>query len=469
MGRWFLWAPSRIFAWSLACLAATGCAAQHEFSARADLERRLHRDIDVRTTTASESVASARTLAGYLRVALERNPGIRAGFERWQASVHRIARARRLPEPTLGFGYFVQSVETRLGPQRGRISLQQAFPWPTKLTAGADAASLQARAMARRLDAQTLSVARAVKTAYWNLWELRTTKAIRREHLEVIQGLASAVRARVSTGAAMLSDLQQVELLVTRGEDDLQGLEEAERGAVFQLRAAIGTSAMTAAHELPTPDAPPDAWFPVESREVLASWVRAHPMIESQGVLAEAAVSMGRAEAADRWPSFTLGADWILTSETSMAGVEHSGRDAVIASLGIRVPLWQGSYGESVAAAEADARAQYAEQQAMIDQAEAELASTLVHLHDAVRRVAFYRGRLVPQAQTAYESVLGAYVVGRATVAQVLLSERDLLELRTELERARVAHARWSARLEELVGRELVFAAIDAETVREDE
>ena len=178
--------------------------------------------------------------------------------------------------------------------------------------------------------------------------------------------------------------------------------------------------------------------------------------------MAEASDAAARAEAAARFPSFTLGADWIITGEAAMAGLDDSGRDAVIVGAGLRLPLWQGSYGDSVAAAEADSRAQRAEQRALIHKVEAELASTLSGLRDAARRVELYRVTLVPQAETAYASVLGAYTVGRGSVSQALLSQRDLLELRIELERARADHARTWARLEELVGRELTPTRVPA-------
>ena len=449
---------------SLVILALTGiqvgCAGKYEPAVRRDLSA-LRADYAFLTQEAPPDedpgggALHSRVeagLAGYLRLALERNPDIRAGFERWQASVHRISRARRLPEPTIGFGYFVESVETRVGPQQARISLQQAFPWPTKLTAGADAASAQARAMQRRFEAQALVVAQRVATAYWNLWQVRAVKAIRREHLEVIRGLSASVRARVSTGAASLADLQQIDLTAAGIEDDIRGMEEAERGAEAQLRAAVGVAA---AFPVPTPQEPGRADMPMASSAALASLVRAHPMVESVGFLAEASEATARAEGADRFPSFTLGTDWIITDEADMPGVKDSGQDAVIVGVGIRIPLWQGSYADSVAAAQADSRAQLAEQSALRDRVEAELAATLANLRDATRRVAIYRGTLVPQAEAAYASLLGAYPVGRATVAQLLLAQRDLLEQRIALEQARADHARSWARLEELVGREL--------------
>ena len=80
-----------------------------------------------------------------------------------------------------------------------------------------------------------------------------------------------------------------------------------------------------------------------------------------------------------------------------------------------------------------------------------------------MRRTALYRGTLVPQAESAYDSVLGAYTVGRGTVAQALLAQRDLLELRVELDRARADHGRAWARLEEIAGREVRRAPIAPE------
>ena len=442
-----------------------GCAGTYESAGRSvghNLTRAQHNDIfsPLRADRKEPTSAVAGNLAGYLRLALKNNPDIRADFERWQASVYRISRAHRLPEPTINFRYFIQSVETRVGPQRARLSLQQAFPWPTRLSAGTNAASAKARAMQRRFDAQTLSVAQRVETAYWNLWQIRTTRSIHREHLDVLRSLSESVRARMSTGAATLADLQQLDLAAARTEDNIHGMDEAERAAEASLRALIGVKAQKNNFTTPTPDEPGTASLPIDSAETLSASARTHPMIASLGLLAEADEAKAQAKTAERFPSFTVGADWIITGKAAEPStIERSGQDAVIVGAGIQLPLWQGSYSDSIKAAKADARAHRAEQQSLVDQAEAELASTLAHLRDTTRRVDLYRVTLVPLAETAYASVLGSYTVGRGTVAQALLSQRDLLELRIELERARADHARTWARLEALVGRELRSAA----------
>ena len=126
---------------------------------------------------------------------------------------------------------------------------------------------------------------------------------------------------------------------------------------------------------------------------------------------------------------------------------------------GISLPLWGGS-GENAEAARAEARASRSEKQAMEDRALLELRTRLSEVRDSVRRVDIYQHTLVPQAETAYVSVLGSYVAGTGTVAQTLLAQRELLELRGEFERARAEYAIAWAGLEEIVGRDVRRAQV---------
>jgi hypothetical protein len=71
-----------------------------------------------------------------------------------------------------------------------------------------------------------------------------------------------------------------------------------------------------------------------------------------------------------------------------------------------------------------------------------------------------YESTLIPQADAAYSSVLGAYATGRGSVAATLLSQSDLLQLRIELEEIRAEHAAAWARLEEVVGSRLERRAV---------
>ena len=81
-----------------------------------------------------------------------------------------------------------------------------------------------------------------------------------------------------------------------------------------------------------------------------------------------------------------------------------------------------------------------------------ELARALANLRDAVRRVQLYETTLVPQAETTYTSTLDGYQSGRASLAEVLLAEKDLLELALGLFQAHASYGVSWAELERVVG-----------------
>jgi outer membrane protein TolC len=438
-------------------LSVVGCARDRELSTRHELaqvtrarSQSLGRNLD---EPASSSARPAKSdLNGYTALALAQHPEIEAAFARWQASVWSISKARRLPDPTLTFGAFVRAVETRVGPQRARIGLQQTFPWPTKIRAGADAASSQAKAMHHDFEAQALMVAQRVARAYWNLWELRQTRGIYREDVELLRSLAQTVRARLATGFVDLADVQQLDLRTARLEDKIRTLDENEHALEATLIAAIGSRE---AFALPTPDAPPAPQMPSTDEETLAKAVQEHPMIAGREALANAADFSVKSQHADRLPSFSVGADWIVTGDARMPDVKDSGKDAVMIGAGVRIPLWQGSYAESEVSARAMARAQRADERAVLERAVSEFKTTLSQVRDAIRRVKLYEETLIPLAKSTCDALIGAYTVGRGTIAELIAAQRDLLELRIEHEKARADYARAWAKLEELTGQEL--------------
>ena len=128
---------------TVASLTLVGCGGTYESATRDDLASTAV-VLSQGRVDEGDAVPLDGSLASYVAHALAHSPALRASFERWKASTMRIARARRMPEPVVKYSYFIRSIETRVGPQQHKLSLMQAFPWPTALSAGADAASARA-------------------------------------------------------------------------------------------------------------------------------------------------------------------------------------------------------------------------------------------------------------------------------------------------------------------------------------
>ncbi|MCA9699500.1 MAG: TolC family protein [Myxococcales bacterium] len=453
---------------SLALTLGVGCAAKGERALREDLARagqtlaELPADFD--DVDGAEEGALPNfdgTPQSYVDYALVHDHRLRAGWERWRAATHRIARERRMPMPMISYGVFVSPVETRVGPQRQRLSLRQSFPWPGELLAGADAATAAARAMQREFEAQALELRATVLRAYWQLWLIRQTRGVVNEQLELYAATAELARSRLSLGQVTLADVQQIDLGQARMADQLAGIDELELAAQAELLAAVAAPPMT---DAPTSAAMPELLQPEADEDALRQALVDHPRLEVWTTRAEVGELRAKEARAARAPSFSVNVDWIEVGPARMSGVADSGKDAVMIGLGIDVPLWQGNYAHEQKAAEADAAAARSEWAAARDRAGADLAVTLTRLRDSARRVLLNEDTLIPQAQGALESTLGGYASGNGQLSAILLAQRELLELRLETLRLSAAHAVAWAELERVVGREVAAVPVRSES-----
>ena len=90
--------------------------------------------------------AMNQSLNYYLEVALQKNPDLKAAYFSFEAQLEKVEQVKFLANPNLSFGYFILPVETRLGSQQTKISLNQMFPWFGTLSSKQDVASLMAKA-----------------------------------------------------------------------------------------------------------------------------------------------------------------------------------------------------------------------------------------------------------------------------------------------------------------------------------
>lgn len=440
---------------------ASGCASSIERANRRELQR-TEQQLAPLLDPASEPPGPPEaqpvadfdgSLTGYLAYAFAHSPALRASFEDWRAVSQRPRQARRLPEPTVTFAGFVRAVETRVGPQRVRIGAMQWFPWPTKLTAGGEVAAREAEAAQRRFEAHALEIAAEVSRAYWRLWAIQHVREVERDQVVILESLSAQVRARVETGAAELADLAQVDLTLSRARDRLAGLDQSERVAAAELVRAVGAPMLT-----PTPveaEAPAIVELP-EPAAALAAEAAEHPRVAAMVSMSEASEARVREARADRFPRFGVGVDWILTAESAAAmPPPDSGKDAVIVAGSLSVPLWQRAYGAKQDESRARAAMYRARALDVRHRVMADVQTHAARVQDDARRVRLYQTTLVPQAEGAFESVMSSYAVGRSSTAELLMAEKDLLELQRGLLELRAQLAIDLAELERALGRPL--------------
>lgn len=112
-----------------------------------------------------------------------------------------------------------------------------------------------------------------------------------------------------------------------------------------------------------------------------------------------------------------------------------------------------------------EARAMLRASEAMSRQAQADrgagFVATLLAMRNSERQARFFSGTIVPLAEQLRRSAMEGYAVGSVDFAELIDSERALLEARVSLAEARAAREGRLAELEALAG-------VDVETLEED-
>jgi outer membrane protein TolC len=392
------------------------------------------------------------TLDDYLAAAARRSPAMLAAFERWRAKRERAGYQGALPDPLLSYTYFVESVETRVGPQNQRFALRQMVPWFGTLGAKGDVSAEAAEAEREAFEARRLEVFYRVKTAYYDYYYLGRAAAITRENLELLTFWESVARAKYRVGLKQHPDVIRAQLELGKLEDRLLSVEQEREPAAARLRAAIG---LEPGEALPVPDSIVVAETEVDRDSVVARTMRRNPDLQSLAYRISSERAGVRLAGKSSWPDLMLGVDYIDTGPAAAPGVPDSGKDPVMVSVGVSVPLWFGANAARKREAEARLRAAQHNYTDATRQLDAMLERVLFEYRDSLRKTRLYRDGLIPKAQQSLGANYTAYQAGETDFLSVLDAQRQLLAFQLEFERSRTNLAKRRAEIEMLTGTEM--------------
>ncbi len=457
-GRW------RLVPGALLVAAFLGCASSRERTSFDDyyrVEAASYPGEAADTTAAGPpDLADGATLSDYLVYAALHNPGLEAAFDEWKAALERIPQVRSLPDPRFTYAYYIEAVETRVGPQQQSFALVQTFPWIGKLMRRGDMALEASEAARRRYEAAKLDLFHRVKQAYYEYYYLHRSIDITRGIAALASDLEAVARGGFQAGVVPYAAVVKAQVELGRLEDRLETLEDLRGPAAARLNAELGR--------------PPEAYLPppvrVEPEEVsftdedmLARLRRANPELLALGFVAareEAAVSLARHSYV---PDITLGAKVIQTGDARNPGVADSGKDAVMATLSLNLPIWSGKYRAAAREAEARRRAAGRRLEERENRLVSRLKTALFEFRAAERRIDLYGDSLLPKAEQSLEASRRAFSAGKADFFDLVEAQRTLLEFRLAYERALADRAQRLAEIEMLTGSEIERAGPGAE------
>ncbi len=403
--------------------------------------------------TASFCGASqAKTLSGYIQLALTRNEDIQAAKSLLEAVTHKAEQMGVLPDPMLNFQYYIEPVETRTGPQNAAIGVSQKIPWFGKLSLQREKSKNNIVQAQKRYAAVQLRVVRQVKQAFIQLGYIGHSRKIVRENIELLRYLEGIVRAGYASGKSSYGDVLKLQIELAKTEDQLQSLTDLVGPYQTRLNSLLGNSLNDS---FAIPVELPIVSLKLPEKEILERAKLRNPkLLESKEEINKAKTDLELAKR-DFFPDFTLSLKTLLTGSAEFGNPPDSGEDPVIAGVSLNIPVF---YSKRISAME--------EKKAFVNAAVvansqhgrtlvAEVEFVLFKYREARRQYELYDLDLLPKARQKMEVALEAFQGGQYSILELVDSEKLLLNFELAKSMALKNQAMQIAFLEEYSGSKL--------------
>lgn len=398
------------------------------------------------------AITTSSTLEELLSYALKHNPGLMANAKKVQSKIASANLKSSLPDPIIRYGYFVNEVETRTGPQQHRLGISQSIPFPGKLGLEKTIGLKAAAADSAHWEQSRLDLIKQVTQVWYEYAYLIKASDLMENTLELLNYLEGVVRTKYITGLTPQSSLLKVQIEVETLKDRLQDISDMETSLKTKLNALLNRQQF---EPLPRPES-----IGIYSDDLNDSlWHK--QLVESSSVLSELRIRMESTDSViklakkENLPSFTLGIDYIFTGDAINPSLSESGKDPFIATISMNIPLWRGKNKSRVEAARAHKQAAASNYQSMKNTLTARLQTVLYAFRESKRKIYLYSNSLIPRMHQAYEVTRTAFEAGEVDFPELIDSQRTLLEMQLMLEREKANFNQHFAELELLTGRGL--------------
>lgn len=383
--------------------------------------------------------------------ALNNNPKIQASYNDWKAAEYKARYVRGLPDPQASYGYFGESVETKVGPQEHKYGVSQKIPFPGKLSLKGKAQAKHAEMLKEKYEATKREITKNIKFVYYDIFWVDKAIDITEEEKTIIEGLEKVAQRKYESNLTPQQDVIKAQVELSKLIDKLFLLRQNRKSLASKMNSLL--------------DRPRGAKLgvlskvkPVEFKYELEELRRIAG--ETRQELLTAILDIERAKyekslaRLDYFPDFTFGVDYIEVGG-GQTTQPNDGDDAWMGKVAINVPIWFDKLGAQLEEKKARLESSKESYENLENSVDYEVEDLYFKINAYKDIISLYKTALVPQTEQAYDAAKTSYETGKVDFLNWLDAERVLLQTRLAYYKAIVDYQKSIAYLERVVGRDL--------------
>jgi len=379
---------------------------------------------------------------------LEHNPEIQAARSRFEAATKRPSQFGTLPEPTASYTNFgVGHPFSRLNASNFAyqgFGVSQELPFPGKLALASEEAKREAESVQQSYRSVVVDVTARLKIAYYEWLTVNKAIELTLKHRDLLSRFEEIARNRYTVGKGLQQDVLKSQLEVSTLEQQIAMLDEKRQRAEAEIAALLAVPNVT----FRAPSEIQPSSFSMSLDGLLKATADSPRVRAEQKMVDARAVSINRS-LKDFRPDFGVNFEW-----------QHTGAnfpDYYMATVEVKIPVYY-ARKQRYALEEAYSRLQEAKQnyQGAQQQAIFQVKDQYFSIQSSERILNLYKTTLLPQAQLTVDSSASAYEVGSIDFLTLVTNVTNLISLERQYYDELGRHEEAIARLEPVVGKELV-------------
>ena len=379
---------------------------------------------------------------------MESNPEIRAARYRFEAATKRPSQAGTLPDPkasytNLGVGHPFSGLSGSDFAYHA-FGVSQELPFPGKLGLASEEAKREAEAEQQNYQSVVLDVTARLKVAYYEWAAVEKAIEITRKNGDLLSRFEEIARNHYSAGKGLQQDVLKAQLEVSKLEQELAMLDEKRERSEAEIASLLAVPKVN----LGAPGEPQASLLSMSLDELLKA-INESPRVKAEQKMIDArAVGINRS-LKDFRPDFGVNLQW-----------QHTGGnfpDYYMASVEVKIPIYY-ARKQRYALEESYSRLNEAKQnyRAVQQQSAFNAKDQYYSIQSSERILNLYKNTLIPQASLTVDSATSAYEVGNIDFLSLVTNVTTLIDLQRKYYDEVARHEEALARLEPVVGKELV-------------
>lgn len=282
--------------------------------------------------------SSAQNLSEHLEEALANNPEIQSFELQYQISEAQIQEVETLPDTELGIAYFASETETRVGPQRFKVSAKQMLPWFGTIASRKNYKQALSETKYEEITLAKRKLIAAVSQSYYTLYALNEKQKILEQNNAVLTTYKTLLLTAVSTGKATAVSVLKIE--IRQGEiQDMMVLNQqqllSEQAHFNALLNRDFKEKVNPPKQLRLADT-----LLAKSNEKLSL----HPELIIYDKLYESVVQLEGLNQKESRPKLGFGLDYIAVDERPGLNINDNGKDMIMPMLYLSIPIFNHKY-----------------------------------------------------------------------------------------------------------------------------